>query len=151
MNEKKIRKAIKKYLFECACNGMMDEEVLDEERITNDDASKKVSAKENFIGSHCWGEQLGNSGDYVACSYGKHFPVYIFDADEKKWFSNADDYVFEGEVVEQTQEHKKMLRPETVDVHMQSLDWMLNKLHSLMKKNGIKELSHLSVQPGTKN
>ena len=81
LNENQIRKVIRKHLFECMdemseCN-MMGEAMIDEERITNDEAKEFVNNKENFIGSHIWGEQVGDS--YVVCSYGEQFPLFLWD------------------------------------------------------------------------
>lgn len=152
INENKIRKSIRKHLFECmdemSDSSMMQEDILDEERIPNDEALEKVKNKENFIGSHIWGENVGD--DYVVCSYGKQFPLFLYDSKEKIWYENESDYIFEGEKVEQTEEHKQLLRP-SVEMHLKSLDWMLDKLKSIMHKNGIEDLSHKSVHPGIKN
>lgn len=154
-NENKIRKAIRKYLFESLdgeseYSNMMGEEMseLSEERIPNEEARKFVEDKENFIGSHIFGERVENF--YVVCSYNESFPLFIFDNKEKIWYENNDKYIFEGEPVEQTEEHRIQLKP-TVNTHLKSLEWMLDKLNSIKKKAGISELSHTSVQPGTKN
>jgi|ERR1035437_6405055 hypothetical protein len=156
INENKIRKAIRKHLFEnmneiSECGQkMVDEDFLEEERLTNEEGREKVKNKENFIASHCWGERLGESGDFVTCSYGKQYPLFIFDSTKDRWYENGDQYIYEGEPVEQTEEHRSTLKP-SIDMHTKTLDFMLSKLHSLMKKNGISELSHVSVEPGTKN
>lgn len=143
-NENKIRKSIRKHLFEC-----INEMMVDEERIPNDEGREKVSKKENFIGSHCWGELLP-SGDYIVASYGEQFPLFIYDSKEKIWYENEEQYIFNGESVESTEEHRTLLKP-SVDTHSKSLKWMLKKLDSLKNRNGLGELSHLSVEPGTKN
>jgi len=154
INENKIRKAIRKHLFECMdetilpANEGLDEALIDEERITNDEAKKHVAKKENFVGSHIFGEKLGEN--YVVCSYGEQFPLFIYDAKENKWYENKDQYVFNGEVVEQTEEHRNLLKP-TVDMHTESLEAMIQKLNNIKKRAGIEELNHTSVEPGTKN
>jgi hypothetical protein len=148
-NENKIRKAIRKHLQECMDEISEQEMMMDEERIPNDTALPLVKNKENFIGSHCWAETFPN-GDYVVVSYGQQFPIFIYSSKEKTWFENESDYIFNGERIEQTEEHKSILRP-SVDVHLKPLDWMIEKLNSIKKKNGIRELSHTSVEPGTKN
>lgn len=146
INEDKIRKAIRKHLFEC---GMMDEMMVDEERLTNEEGREKTKNKENFVGSHCFGELFSN-GDYLVASYGQQFPLYLFDNKEKIWYENGEKYHFEDEIIEATEEHRTLLRP-TENTHIKSLEWMLDKLKSIKNKNGIKELSHSSVTPGTKN
>lgn len=146
-NENKIRKVIRKHLFESI---NMGEAMIDEERITNDEAKEHVKNKENFVGSHIFGEKIGD--DYVVCSYGKQFPLFIFSTDDGdgKWYENGDEYLFNGEPIEQTSEHRDMMRP-SVKMYTQPLNWMTDKLHSMMKKAGISELSHTSVEPGEKN
>lgn len=146
INENKIRKAIRKHLFEC---GMMDEMMMDEERLTNEEGREKVRNKENFIASHIWGESFID-GSYVAVSYGQQFPLFLWDSKEKIWYENESNYIYNNEIITQTNEHKSLLRP-IENTHLKSLDWMLEKLESIKKKNKIKKLSHLSVQPGTKN
>jgi len=140
-----IRRKIRKHLFEC----MMDElSMLDEERISNDDARDFVSKKENFIGSHIFADNV--NGDYIVCSYGEQFPIFIYDQSKDRWYENGDKYYFEGQEIEQTAEHKELLRP-TIDTRTKSLNWMIGKLKSIKDKAGIAELSHTSVEPGTKN
>jgi hypothetical protein len=150
INENKIRKAIRKHLFEC-----MDEisecgaGMMDEERIPNDEAKEFVRNKENFIGSHIWGEKIGEDY-YLVASYGEQFPLFIYDGKQGDWFENGDEYTFDGEPTEQTEEHRAMLKP-GVDMHTKSLEWMLNKLQSIKAETGISELKHTSVEPGEKN
>ena len=60
--------------------------LFDEERIPNSKASEYVKDKENFVGSHTYGEDLGDLGKmYVAYSYGEQHPLYIWvDKEEFK-------------------------------------------------------------------
>lgn len=150
INENKIRKAIRKHLFEC-----MDEisecgvGMMDEERIPNDEAKDFVRNKENFIGSHIWGEKIGEDY-YLVASYGEQFPLFIYDAKQDDWFENGDEYVFDGEQISQTEEHRALLKP-GVDMHVKNLEWMLDKLKSIKSETGISKLKHTSVHPGEKN
>lgn len=122
---------------------------IDEERLTNPEGKEFVKRKENFIGSHCWGEKLGD-GSYVAVSYGKHFPIYIFWNKKNRWYENADPYVFDGEPQESTEEHKRDIRP-TDKTRKKSADWMLKLSNHLLKVNRMTDYEHVSVEPGTKN
>jgi len=150
INEDKIRKAIRKHLFEC-----MDEisecgsKMIDEERIPNDEAKEFVINKENFIGSHIWGEKIGEDY-YLVASYGEQFPLFIYDAKQDDWFENGDEYIFDNEPTAQTAEHRALLKP-GVDMHVKSLDWMLSKLKDIKNETGISKLKHTSVVPGEKN
>ena len=153
-NENQLRKAIRKHLSECMdemseCGYNMQEIAIDEERIPNDEGREKVKNKENFIGSHCWGEKLGDDY-YVVASYGEQFPLFIYDGREEVWYENGDEYVFNGEATDQTREHRDMLRP-SVKMHIKNLDWMKDKLAKIKSTEGIGKLTHTSVEPGTKN
>jgi hypothetical protein len=52
---------------------------VDEERIPNPEADEYVEKKENFIGSHTYGENLGDLDKmYVAYSYGEQHPLFVW-------------------------------------------------------------------------
>lgn len=124
-------------------------EELDEERITNPEGKEFVKRKENFIGSHVWGEKLGD-GSYIAVSYGKQFPLYIFWNKKNKWYENSDHYLYDGEPQESTEEHRADLRP-TDETRKKQADWMRKLSAHLLKTNGMADYEHISVEPGTKN
>ena len=119
---------------------------LDEERLTTEEGKEYVKNRKNFIGSHIWGEKVGDS--YVAVSYGEHFPIYIYD--KGKWYENGDDYIFNGEKQKHTDTHKQDLRP-THDTHLKSKAQMIELLNLIKKENNISSLDHTSVVPGEKN
>ena len=58
--------------------------LFDEERIPNPEADEYVKRRENFLGSHTYGENLGDLDKmYVAYSYGEQHPLYVWiDEDE---------------------------------------------------------------------
>jgi hypothetical protein len=60
--------------------------LFDEERIPNPEAGEYVDKKENFLGSHTYGENIGDLDKmYVAYSYGEQHPLYVWvDKDEFK-------------------------------------------------------------------
>jgi len=125
-------------------------ESLDEERIANKDAVEKIKNFENFIGSHVFGEDIGDLGKmYVVFSYGEQFPIYMHYKGE--WYGNIDDYILDnGNVNTATIKHKKKLKP-SVEVLPISLKGIKKIINSFMKKNDIEELNHTSVEPGEKN
>jgi len=57
-----------------------------EERIPNPEADEFVEKKKNFLGSHTYGEDLGDLHKmYVAYSYGEQHPLFVWvDKDEFK-------------------------------------------------------------------
>ncbi len=59
---------------------------FDEERIPNPEADEYVKRHENFIGSHTYGEDIGDLGKmYVAYSYGIQHPLFVWiDKEEFK-------------------------------------------------------------------
>lgn len=128
----------------------LDEDDLDEERITNPESKEFVKNRENFIGSHIYGEDLGGLGKmYVAYSYGEQFPTYLWF--KNKWYHNSDDYVLDdGTVNEPTNQHKKDMRP-VQDTHGLSTYAMNNLIRKFKKKNGLGDNVHKDVEPGEKN
>jgi hypothetical protein len=59
---------------------------VEEERIPNTEADEYVNKKENFIGSHTYGENIGDLDKmYVAYSYGEQHPLFVWI--DKKEFS----------------------------------------------------------------
>lgn len=59
---------------------------VEEERIPNPEADEFVNKKENFLGSHTYGENIGNLDKmYVAYSYGVQHPLFVWvDREEFK-------------------------------------------------------------------
>lgn len=148
---------------------------LEEERIANPDGQPKVDRLENFIGSQVFGEDIGKIGEntdwsdgmYGVFSYGKQFPIYLYtnlefeDQDGNKrnkdgkfrWFHNIEKYEFdidkdgEKEIMSSVEKHKEVLKP-TAQTHGLTTATLVSLVNKFMKKNGIKDLSHISVKPG---
>jgi hypothetical protein len=59
---------------------------VEEERIPNPEAGEYVDRKENFLGSHAYGENIGDLNKmYVAYSYGEQHPLFVWvDKEEFK-------------------------------------------------------------------
>jgi len=59
---------------------------FEEERIPNPNADEFVNKKENFLGSHTYGENIGDLDKmYVAYSYGEQHPLFVWiDKEEFK-------------------------------------------------------------------
>ena len=85
-------------------------------RVSNNKARDYVNGMKVFQGSNTFAEWLSHgSGDdnghheskklYVVYSYGHHFPMYIYDAKEKKWIGNKDKYS------QSTTRHQSLCRP----------------------------------------
>ena len=64
----------------------MINKVFDEERIPNPEADEFIKNRENFLGSHTYGEDIGGLGKmYAAYSYGEQHPLYVWiDKEEFK-------------------------------------------------------------------
>ncbi len=60
-------------------------------KVANKDASYYVTNKENFKGSNTFGEWV-NEDIYAVYSYGKHFPLFVYDKDLDTFYSNSDKY-----------------------------------------------------------
>ena len=61
------------------------------ETTTNKYASTFVNKLEQFKASNCFGTWL-TPNLYTVYSYGFHFPMYVWDANEQMWFGNKDKY-----------------------------------------------------------
>jgi len=60
------------------------------ERVANTKCRNHVVARLPFQGSNLWGEWVDVV--YVVYSYGKHFPLWVYDPETEQWFGNADRY-----------------------------------------------------------
>ena len=143
---KKLRKLIKESIEEVMA---MDEEILDEERITNKKAAIHVSNRENFVGSHTYGEDLGDLGKmYVAYSYGEQHPLYLWYKD--KWYHNYDNYIkSDGTVNIWTKKHLEDLRP-NVETQGRPTSFLQKLITKFKKVNNIGENNHTDLEPGEK-
>ncbi len=147
----KLRKSIRNFLKENVNNIFeYDEDMIDEERIANTDSKEFVKRRENFIGSHIYGEDLGGLGKmYVAYSYGTQYPAFVWFDD--KWYHNTDDYLLDdGSTNEFTKIHMDLMRP-SLDTHGLSTYHLQKMINDFMKENGIDGVTHTSVEPGIKN
>ncbi len=131
-------------------NFNLDEDDMNEERITNPESKIYVKDRQNFIGSHVYGEDLGDLGKMYACySYGEQYPAYVWYND--KWYHNTDDYYLEnGEVNEPTEQHLKDMKPSD-DTHGLSTIALQTMISKFKKKYGIGDNAHKDVEPGVKN
>lgn len=123
---------------------------IEEERIANTEAHKDVDELKNFIGSHIYGEDLGDLGKmYVAYSYGEQFPVYLHY--KGKWYHNTDYYMLDdGKINKPTEKHKKDMKP-SKETHGMSLIGLQSLIRAFKKKHKLGDNSHTDVEPGEKN
>lgn len=142
-----IRKLIKESLEEIS--SLMDEVILDEERITNKKAAEHVANRENFVGSHTYGEDLGDLGQmYVAYSYGEQHPLYVWYKD--KWYSNYEDYINpEGDINKWTKKHLEDLRP-NVETQGRPTSFLQKIINNFKKVHKIGQNTHSDLEPGEK-
>ena len=139
---------ISKYLLE-NFGSIMDEQELDEERITNKKAAEQVSNRENFVGSHTYGEDLGDLGEmYVAYSYGEQHPLYLWY--KGTWYYNYDDYITpDGKINKWTKKHLQDLKP-NVKVQGRPTSFLKKLIYKFKKKHNIGDNSHTDLEPGEK-
>jgi len=145
---------LRKIIREC-----VNEATLDEERISNKEATKNVQNKENFIGSHVYGEDIGKKVGkpnlmYVAYSYGEQHPLYVWvkneNSDGGKWYYNFDEYYLEdGTPNIWTKKHLKMLNP-TGQLLGRGGSSLKQMIKDFKKKYGIGDNSHSDLEPGEK-
>jgi hypothetical protein len=72
---------------------------------SNKEADYYTTNREPFKGSNTWGEWIKEL--YVVYSYGRHFPIYVWDEELGLWFGNQDKYS------RSTSRHQSQLRPRT--------------------------------------
>ena len=64
-------------------------------RIANRDARDHVQRKQEFRGNNIFGEWMKGSDEvcrYVVCSYGPHWPLFIYDPVTERWYENTSKY-----------------------------------------------------------
>ncbi len=89
-------------------------------QIANADARLYIQRREPFKGSNLWGEKRMTQGVlsthdyvdwedsselYVVCSYGVHYPMWVYDFFTGQWFGNHDKYS------RTTSKHKSQTQP----------------------------------------
>lgn len=146
-----LREQIRQVILEMYQNEseLLDEENIEEERISNVAAAEKVNNRENFIGSHTYGEDLGDLGKmYVAYSYGEQHPLYMYYGGQ--WYYTIDDYKLpDGKPNKPTRKHLKVLRPNE-EVQGRPLSWMIKMIDIFKKKHRLGDNSHTDLEPGEK-
>lgn len=128
---------------------VFNEELYKEERISNKDASEEVSSRRNFVGSHTYGEDLGDLGEmYVAYSYGEQHPLYVWDG--KRWYHNNEPYILpDGRPNKWTQKHLDSLRPSS-ETQGRPTSFLIKIISNFKQKRGIGDNSHTDLAPGEK-
>ena len=79
------------------------------ETTTNKYARHFVNDKEQFKASNCFGTWV-TANIYAVYSYGFHFPMYVWDANEQQWFGNSLKYS------RTTSKQQSQLRPDVDNI-----------------------------------
>jgi len=91
---------------------------MSKNKVNNCDARKEVEALNDFEGSNMFAEwrEVGSDrerrGIYVVFSWGRHFPMYVWDAEAQIWIGNS------GKPSRSTTRHQSQARPSKVDKWM---------------------------------
>lgn len=138
----KIRKIIRESFFEA-----LDEEIFQEERISNKNASEEVENRRNFVGSHTYGEDLGGLGEmYVAYSYGEQHPLYLWYKD--RWYHNNENYILpNGKANIWTIKHLNDLRPNN-ETQGRPTSFLKKMIQIFKDKHNLGSNSHSDEFPG---
>lgn len=128
---------------------IFNEEIFQEERISNKDASDEVNNKRNFVGSHTYGEDIGDLGKmYAAYSYGEQHPLYVWDG--TRWYHNNEDYILpSGKPNRWTKKHLNDLRPNG-ETQARPTSFLLRLIQTFKRENGIGDNVHTDLEPGEK-
>lgn len=148
----KLRKLIRESIEMASSmfgESVLDEDMLDEERITNKMAAELVNNRENFVGSHTYGEDLGDMGKmYVAYSYGEQHPLYVFYGG--KWYHNYEDYINDdGTVNKWTKKHLEDLKP-NLETQGRPSSFLQKLITKFKETHGLGGNSHSDLEPGEK-
>lgn len=132
-----------------AFSEVFNEEMIQEERISNKDASEEVENRRNFVGSHTYGEDLGGLGKmYVAYSYGEQHPLYVWYND--RWYHNNENYILpSGRPNKWTMKHLRDLRPNS-ETQGRPKSFLLKLIKKFKKKHNLGPNSHTDEFPGQK-
>lgn len=124
-------------------------EIFSEERISNKDASEEVSNRVNFVGSHTYGEDIGDLGEmYAAYSYGEQHPLYVWDG--TRWYYNNEPYILpSGKPNKWTVKHLNDLRPNS-ETQGRPTSFLVKIITLFKREHGIGENSHTDLAPGEK-
>lgn len=125
------------------------EAILDEERITNKEAAADVNNRNNFVGSHTYGEDLGDLGlMYVAYSYGEEHPLYVYY--DGTWYHNYEDYIKpDGEINKWTKKHLEDLRPNS-ETQGRPTSFLKKIIKKFKESHKLGDNSHTDIPPGEK-
>jgi len=123
--------------------------LIQEERITNKESAEYVNTKQNFIGSHTYGEDIGDRGElYVAYSYGEQHPLYAWY--NNRWYHNYDDYILpDGTANPWTKRHLNDLRP-NVETQGRPTSFLKKLINDFKRKYKIGDNKHADLEPGEK-
>ena len=113
------------------------ERFFDEERIPNPEADEFVDRKENFVGSHTYGEDIGDLHKmYVAYSYGEQHPLFVWVAKEEfkalrpyeaDDLTEGDDEKEDVHLFDKDVEHEKVSDNGDVDLSYKEGPWFFNE------------------------
>ena len=122
---------------------------LDEERITNKQAAEDVANRRNFVGSHTYGEDLGDLGlMYVAYSYGEVHSLYVWY--DGTWYHNYEDYITpEGEINKWTKKHLADLKPNN-ETQGRPTSFLKSMIADFKRTHKIGDNKHTDLEPGEK-
>jgi len=128
---------------------IFQEEIFQEERISNKDAAEEVRNKRNFVGSHTYGEDLGDLGEmYAAYSYGEQHPLYVWYKD--RWYHNNEQYILpSGKPNKWTMKHLDSLRPNN-ETQGRPTSFLIKLISNFKLKHNIGDNSHSDLAPGEK-
>lgn len=130
---------------------VFNEDVFYEERISNKDAAEEVKNLRNFVGSHTYGEDLGDLGKmYVAYSYGEQHPLYVWDGENERWYHNDENYINDdGKPNKWTKKHLNDLRPNS-ETQGRPTSFLIKLISNFKKEHGIGDNTHSDLVPGEK-
>jgi hypothetical protein len=98
------------------------------DRVANAKCRTKVQLRQPFKGSNLWGEWVGSV--YAVYSYGRHFPLWVYDPETEQWFGNADRYSVS------TSKHRTQSQPLQV-----AIKWFDTETMSRLTRGGYRQMA----------
>jgi len=106
-------------------------------KTTNTKSSIYTTKKEEFKANNLFAEWT--NGVYVVYSYGRHFPMFLYNPVKDKWFENKDKYSIS------TSKQQNQARPSYADTNLMSTTFMQMEI-----KYGFSSAKNVTIEKGGK-
>lgn len=103
-------------------------------RVANSRCREYVERRQPFLGSNLFAEWR-EERCYVVYSWGKHWPLYIWDAETERWFGNREKYSVS------TNRHSSQACP-----HNAEITWLSQPEMIVLRDKGVAGLVRAKIE-----